>query len=139
MKAAKTVAEYMKSVSQPHRAALEKLRKDILAAAPFLEETISYGMPTFKNGPGYGIVSFAAFKNHCSLFPMNGTLGAELGGAWLAGKGTLQFTPDNPLPTALVKKIVKARLAEDAAMKAERAAKKATKKVAKKAPAKKKK
>ena len=133
MKPPKTVAEYLKSVPQPHRATLEKLRTDILAAAPFLEETISYRMPTFKHGPGYGIVSFAAFKHHCSLFPMSAKIGAELGGAWLSGKGTLQFAPDKPLPASLVKKIVKARLAEDAELKAARAAKKA----AKKAPAKK--
>ena len=128
MKPPKTVAEYLKSVPQPHRATLEKLRADILAAAPFLEETISYRMPTFKHGPGYGIVSFAAFKDHCSLFPMSTKVGAELGGAWLSGKSTLQFAPDKPLPAVLVKKIVKARLAENAELKATRAAKKAAKK-----------
>jgi uncharacterized protein YdhG (YjbR/CyaY superfamily) len=128
LKAPQTVDAYLAAAPQPHRATLEKLRRDIRAAAPFLEETISYGMPTYKNGPGCGIVAFAAFKNHCSLFPMSKAVGQDLGGAWLSGMSTLQFEPDKPLPTALVKKIVKARLAEDAALKQARAARKAVKK-----------
>jgi uncharacterized protein YdhG (YjbR/CyaY superfamily) len=133
----KSIDAYLAATPQPHRATLEKLRRDILAAAPFLDEVISYGMPTFKHGAGYGIVAFAAFKNHCSLFPMSKAVGQDLGGAWLSGASTLQFEPDMPLPAALVKKIVKARLAEDAAMKAARDARRAAKKAAAK-PAKKK-
>jgi uncharacterized protein YdhG (YjbR/CyaY superfamily) len=132
-----TIDAYLAATPQPHRATLAKLRRDILAAAPFLEEAISYGMPTFKHGPGYGIVAFAAFKRHCSLFPMSKAVGQNLGGAWLSGASTLQFEPDKPLPSALVKKIVKARLAEDAALKQARAEGKAAKKAAIK-PAKKK-
>jgi uncharacterized protein YdhG (YjbR/CyaY superfamily) len=112
----KTVDAYLAVTPQPHRATLEKLRRDILAAAPFLEEVISYGMPTFKHGKGYGIVAFAASKNHCSLFPMSKAVGQNLGGAWLSGASTLQFEPDKPLPATMVKKIVKARLAENAVL-----------------------
>lgn len=132
----KTVEAYLAATPLPHRATLEKLRRDILAAAPFLTETISYGMPTFKHGPGYGIVAFAAFKHHCSLFPMSKAVGENLGGAWLSGASTLQFEPDKPLPAALVKKIVKARLAENAALTQARDERKAAKKAATK-PAKK--
>ena len=130
MKKYDTVAAYLADTPQPHRATLEKLRRDILAVAPDLEETMSYGMPTFKRGSGYGIVAFAAFKHHCSLFPMSARVGAKLGGAWLSGKSTLQFPADKPLPTTLVKQIVKARLAEDAELKVARAARKAAKKAA---------
>ena len=137
MKRAETVQTYLAALKQPHRATLEKLRADILAAAPDLEETISYGMPTFKRGPGHGVVAFAAFKNHCSLFPMSSRIAGELG-LTVAGKSTLQFPPDKPLSAALVKKVVKYRLAENAAVKAERAAKKAAKKAGAKQAAKKK-
>lgn len=130
MKKPLTVAVYLAATPQPHRATLEKVRADILAAAPDLEETISYGMPTFKRGPGYGIVSIAAFKNHCSLFPMSKAVGGDLGGAYLSGESTLQFPPDKPLPTALVKKIVKARIAENEKLQTARAARKAAKKAA---------
>lgn len=137
MKPVKTVDAYLAATAQPHRATLEKLRRDILAAAPDLEETISYGMPMFKRGSGHGIVAFAAFKNHCSLFPMSKAVGQELGGAWLSGQSTLQIAPDKPLPSALVRKIVKARLVEDAALKTARAARKAAHKAAGKPPKKK--
>lgn len=81
---------------------------------PAAEEYISYGMPTFKyNGP---LVSYAAFKEHCSLFPWNSTLikkfDKELK-SYQTAKGTIRFTVDNPLPATLVKKIIKARVKEN--------------------------
>ncbi len=127
MKTAKTVAAYLAALPPDQRKVLTKLRADIMAAEPKLEETISYGMPTFKLGPGYGIVGFAAFKAHCSLFPMSATIAKELG-LRVSGKSTLQFTPEEPLSAALVKRIVKHRVAEDKALRAERAARKAAKK-----------
>lgn len=136
MAKANTVAAYLAALPQPHRATLQKLRADILAAEPRLEETISYNIPTFKLGPGHGIVSFAAFKNHCSLFPMSSSAAGALG-LEVSGQSTLQFPPDTPPSAALVKKIIKYRLKEQAAVREKRAAKKAAKKAKAKKPAKK--
>ncbi|HNG44023.1 MAG TPA: DUF1801 domain-containing protein, partial [Cyclobacteriaceae bacterium] len=95
------------------REALEKLRAQIKAAAPKAEESISYGMPAYKyKGP---LVYFGAFKKHCSFFPGSSTIIAnqkELKGFTVA-KGTIQFTPEKPLPAALVKRIVKERIREN--------------------------
>ncbi len=98
------------------RAALETLRRTVLATAPDAEEVISYGMPAFRRD---GIlVYYAAFKDHCSLFigsvVTQRRFAAELE-PFAAGKGTVHFTPERPLPMALVTRIVKARLAENEA------------------------
>jgi uncharacterized protein YdhG (YjbR/CyaY superfamily) len=109
-----SVEEYLSQVPEDARAALEKLRKTIRAAAPNTTEAISYQMPTFKYR-GRALVGFAAFKDHCSLFPYSGkvldSFKDELG-SFKTSKGTIQFAPDEPLPAAVVKKIVKARIAE---------------------------
>jgi uncharacterized protein YdhG (YjbR/CyaY superfamily) len=110
------VEAYLANVPEPKRGALEKLRKQIQAAAPDATETITYQMPGFR-AHGRPLVSYAAFRDHCSFFPM-GT--AVLEGLreelkpYLSGASTLQFDPKKPLPAALVKKIVKARLEENA-------------------------
>ena len=117
---------YLAPIPADSRVALEMLRAAIKAAAPEAVETISYAMPAFKMH-GRGLVSYAAFKNHCSLFPMSKAV-IESNAAALANfdtdKGTIRFAPDKPLPAALVKKIVKARIAE---IEARAASKKATK------------
>jgi uncharacterized protein YdhG (YjbR/CyaY superfamily) len=103
----------------PHdqRAALERLRNQIRAAAPEAVETVGYGIPMFYVGTT-PLVGFNAAKNHVALTVASGTLfdtmGADLEG-YDTAKGTLRFTPSRPLPAALVKKLVKARLAEQAA------------------------
>jgi uncharacterized protein YdhG (YjbR/CyaY superfamily) len=112
-KAAKTVEEYLSTVSNEQRVALEKLRKTIRSAAPKAEECISYGMPTFKqNGM---LVCFGAFSNHCSFFP--GAKPIETHKAELknfeTSKGTIHFQPDNPIPATLIKTIVKERIADN--------------------------
>jgi uncharacterized protein YdhG (YjbR/CyaY superfamily) len=107
------VDNYLAALGDDQRAALEKLRKTIKAAAPSAVETISYQMPAFKL-EGRFLVSYAAFKDHCSLFPgaaVPDHLRDELK-PFVAGKGTLQFTPEKPIPAALVKKIVKTRIRE---------------------------
>jgi uncharacterized protein YdhG (YjbR/CyaY superfamily) len=115
--APKSPDEYLATVREPQRSALEKLRKQIQAAAPEATETITYQMPGFR-AHGRPLVSYAAFKDHCSFFPM-GT--AVLEGfreelePYLSGRSTLQFDPRQPLPAGLVKKVVKARLEENAA------------------------
>jgi uncharacterized protein YdhG (YjbR/CyaY superfamily) len=112
-----SVEDYLAALPEEQRAALEKLRKTIRAAAPEATETISYQMPAFKD-QGRFLVSYAAFKNHCSLFPASNAVMEALGEElkpYFSGKGTLRFTADKPIPAALVKKIVKARIEENAA------------------------
>jgi uncharacterized protein YdhG (YjbR/CyaY superfamily) len=95
-------------------AALQALRETIAAAAPDAEETISYGMPAFRYH-GRALVSYAGFKGHCSLFPMSGSLIEAHKDAFVdfaTAKGTLQFTPDHPIPPNLVELIVRERKAQ---------------------------
>src|SRR5260221_9834027 len=110
---AKTVDEYLSRVPEPARSTLQKTREVIRSTAPAeATEAISYGMPVFKYKGA--LVYYGAFKDHCSLFPASGTVLAtfkkELAG-YRTAKGTLQFALDKPLPAALVKKIVKVRVA----------------------------
>jgi uncharacterized protein YdhG (YjbR/CyaY superfamily) len=110
-----TIDDYLASIPQPARDTLAKLRKIIRAAAPDAVEKISWQMPTF-NQQG-GLVGFAAFKNHCSLFVMSGSfLGRfqEELSSYEMTKSAIHFRSDKPLPAALVKKIVRARIAENA-------------------------
>jgi len=112
--APKNVDEYLAGVPQPARGTLNKLRAAIRSAVPAeATETISYGIPAFKH-EGV-LVWFAAFSNHCSLFPTASVIEAfknELKG-FSTSKGTIQFPTDKPLPSALVKKLVKARVAQN--------------------------
>ena len=82
--------------------------------APDAEEGLSYGLPAFRL-KGRPLACFAAATNHCSLYPMSatvvGTLASELA-AYATSKGTIRFTPEKPLPSALVRKIIKTRMAE---------------------------
>ena len=113
---AKTIDEYLARIEPDQRAALEALRRVIRKAAPKAEEVITYGIPAFKQN-GF-LLGFAASAKHCSLHPMNNHTVADFA-ADLAGysmsTGTVRFTPDRPLPAAVVTKIVKARIAENAA------------------------
>ena len=110
-----TMDEYLAGVKGEQRAALEKLRKTIAAIVPKAEEGISYGLPAFRLD-GRPLVAFGASAHHCSFFPMSSTTVAafadELEG-YDTSKGTIRFTPDRPLPAALVRKLVKARIAEN--------------------------
>src|SRR5947209_1897308 len=111
----KTVDEYLATLSDDKRAALERLRKTIRAAAPKAEECISYQLPAFRlNGM---LVAFGATANHCAFYPMSSSTVAahkdELKD-YDTSKGTIRFQPDHPLPAALVRKLVKARIAENA-------------------------
>ena len=118
MAAPSSVEEYLSQVPDEARAALEDLRARIRAIVPDATETISYQMPTFKLR-GRFLVSYAAFKNHCSLFPASEAMlevyGEELK-PYFSGKGTIRFTTEKPLPAALVKKIVKMRIEENEAL-----------------------
>lgn len=111
------VEVYLAKVPEPARTTLEKLRATIRAAAPEeASEEINYGMPAFRYKGG--LVGYAAFKQHCSFFPMSASLlddfADELKG-YRTSKGTLQFAMDKPLPAALVKRMVKARVQQNEA------------------------
>ena len=111
--APKNVDEYLAGVPEPARGTLNEIRAAIRSAVPpEATEAISYGIPMFKyKGP---LVGFAAFSKHCSLFPTGSVIEAfknELKG-FSTSKGTIHFPTDKPLPAALVKKLVKARVAQ---------------------------
>jgi uncharacterized protein YdhG (YjbR/CyaY superfamily) len=118
MAAPTSVEDYLAALPDERRAVAEELRRTINAAAPDATETIAYGMPALRSHGGQFLVSYAAYKRHYSLFPASGAvieaLGEELT-PYLAGKGTIQFPADRPIPTALVKKIIKVRVAENKA------------------------
>jgi len=111
--APKTVEEYLDTIPEPARSTLNKIRAAIRAAAPPDSiEVISYGIPAFKHQQI--LIWYAGFSNHCSVFPTAAVIAAfkkELKG-FVISKGTIQFPTDKPLPAALVKKMVRARLAQ---------------------------
>jgi uncharacterized protein YdhG (YjbR/CyaY superfamily) len=111
--AAKNVDEYLAGVPEPARGTLKKLRAAIRSAVPTEAiETISYGIPAYKyNGV---LMWFGAFTNHCSLFPTVSVIEAfkdELKGFTMT-KGSIHFPTDKPLPSALVRKMAKMRVAQ---------------------------
>lgn len=110
---------YLASLPDEQRVALETLRRTIRAAAPRAEECVSYGLPAFRLA-GKVLVLFGASARHCSFFPGSGTAVAahrdELEG-YRTSKGTIRFDARKPLPAGLVRRIVKYRIAENAAPK----------------------
>src|SRR6266481_9435709 len=110
----KTIDEYLAGVNADHRGVLEKIRQTIHAVAPKAEECISYGIPAFRLN-GRALVFFGAWANHCAFYPGSSArlkeFRSDLKGFQLS-KGTIRFSPDNQLPVALVKKLVKARVAQ---------------------------
>jgi len=113
---AKDVDEYLASVPAEARAVLVTLRKTIKRAAPGAIERISHRIPVFYHRGM--LVGFAAFKDHCSFFVMSPSVidmyKNELG-SYGTSEGTIRFSPDKPLPTSLVKKLVKVRVEENEA------------------------
>lgn len=113
-----TVDEYLAALPEERRAAVEQLRRTIVAAAPEATESIAYQMPALRSHGGQFLVSYAAYKAHYSLFPASDAvvegLGEELA-PYLAGKGTIRFPASRPIPSALVEKIIRIRLGENAA------------------------
>lgn len=111
---ATSVDDYLSRVPEPARKVLSQLRATIRAAAPRATEVISYGVPAFKQDGM--LVSFGAAAKHCAFYVMSPAVmeahSRELKG-YPAGKGSIRFTVDEPLPAALVKKLVKARIAEN--------------------------
>jgi uncharacterized protein YdhG (YjbR/CyaY superfamily) len=112
-KVANSVDEYLARVPEPARGTLKKIRAMIRSVVPAdASEAISYGIPSFKY-KGW-LVGYAAFANHCSFFP--GALPRKFADElkrFPTSKGTIRFPVDKPLPAALVKKLVRARIAEN--------------------------
>jgi len=112
---ARTIDEYLSALSDDKRAALEKLRKTIRAAAPKAEECISYQIPAYRQDGM--LVGFGATGNHCAFYLMSSSIveaHKEELKDYDTSKGTIRFQPDKPLPVGLVRKLVKARIAENA-------------------------
>lgn len=114
--ASSTIDAYIAGLSPPFRDAIAHLRQTIRAAAPEAEEIITYAMPGIGfHGP---LVSYCAFKKHCSLFPMGNAVFTGMAdeiAPWRTSKGTLQFPPGALPPDELIARIVKARIAENLA------------------------
>ena len=112
----RNIDEYLAAVSEDQRSALEKLRQTIRALVPAAEECLSYGVPAFRLDRM--LVGFGAGAAHCSFYPMSSTTvedhRKELAG-YDTSKGTIRFRPDRPLPASLVRKLVRARIVENAA------------------------
>jgi uncharacterized protein YdhG (YjbR/CyaY superfamily) len=110
----KTIDDYLAGLNDEKRIALQKLRKTIRAAAPKAEECISYGLPAFRlDGM---LVAFGATAKHCAFYLMSASTVAAHKEAlrdYDTSKGTIRFQADKPLPTALVRKLVKARIVEN--------------------------
>lgn len=112
--AARTIDDYLEALPADQRAALEKIRATIRAAAPDSVESISYDVPAFKYKKR-PLIYFGAAKNHCALY---GSLSAVIEAhkeelrPFATSKGTIRFTVDKPIPGALVKKLVKAQMSE---------------------------
>jgi uncharacterized protein YdhG (YjbR/CyaY superfamily) len=127
----KTADEYLGMLPENVQLTLEKLRKSIRAAAPKAEEIIRYGIVVYRQGDW--LVGFGAFKNHCGFYVMSNSVlkqfEKEVAGYEMA-TGTIRFSLDKVLPAALVKSIVKARIAENEATRALKEAKAAAKKSA---------
>jgi len=112
-KAPKSIDEYLATVSDEQRLALEKLRKTIRAAAPKAEECISYQLPAFRqNGM---LVWFGAWRDHCSFYPGSKAIETHHDALknFEISKGTIRFKTNKPLPATLVRNMVKERIAEN--------------------------
>jgi uncharacterized protein YdhG (YjbR/CyaY superfamily) len=106
--------EYMSHLPEDRRAAMERLRRAIRAAAPEATEAIAYNMPAFRLASRF-LVSYEAFKHHYSLFAWSDAMLAELGDELrphAVGKGTIRFPADQPIPLGLVARIVEIRIRE---------------------------
>jgi uncharacterized protein YdhG (YjbR/CyaY superfamily) len=110
-----TIDDYLANVKPGHRKTLQKLRQTIQTAVPTAEECISYGIPAFRVNRRL-LVFFGAWANHCALYPGSAATLKNFRNElrnFQTSKGTIRFSPDKPMPVALVKKLLKARIAEN--------------------------
>lgn len=118
-KAPQNIDEYLAVFTSDQRATLEKLRKTIRAAAPLAEECISYGLAAFRLD-GRPLVGLGGTANHCAFYLMSGSTvaaHADLLAGYDTSKGAIRFPAEKPLPAPLVRKLVQARIAENAVLK----------------------
>jgi len=111
---AEAVDEYLRALEEPKRGTLQTLRRTILEIVPEAEQVISYRVPAFRVG-GKTVAGFAAFKEHLSYLPFSGSILGQLGDeleGYTMTKSSLHFPVDRPLPKALVKKLIRMRLAD---------------------------
>ncbi len=111
---AEEVDRYLRGLEEPKRSTLQTLRRTILEIVPQAEQVISYRVPAFRVG-GKTVAGFAAFKDHLSYLPFSGSALAQLADeldGYTMTKSALHFPVDRPLPKALVKKLIRVRLAE---------------------------
>lgn len=116
MTAPASVDAYLAGLPDDQRAALQRLREQILAIVPQAQEVISYGMPGYRVD-GHVVAGFAAFRHHLSYFPHSGTVLTELADQvadYTQTKGSLHFSAQKGLPTSLVRALIRARLAASA-------------------------
>lgn len=111
----RTIDDYLAALPAGQATALERLRQAIRAAAPGAEESFYYGMPAFRF-EGRALVAFAAAARHCALYPLGGraieACKRDLS-RFDTSKGTIRFQPDHPLPLALIRKLVRVRIAQN--------------------------
>jgi len=114
MNTSNTITDYFQRATDDQKAEYQRLTKLVHKVAPKAVETISYGMPAFKIGKK-PLVYFGIFKDHLSIFPASGAvigvLGSELA-EFKTAKGTLRYTLEKPIPSELLEKILRTRLAE---------------------------
>jgi uncharacterized protein YdhG (YjbR/CyaY superfamily) len=111
--ATRLIDDYIAALPDEQKRALSALRATVAAAAPDATEAVSYSMPAFKLGNKV-LIYYAAFKDHLSLFPASGSVMDKVPALheYFTGKGTLQFTPEHPLPDDVVREIVNIRREE---------------------------
>ena len=106
--------DYLAAVPEPQKSTLAGMREVISALLPDAEQCIAYGVPCFKVG-GRGVAGFGVYKNHCTYFPMSGSITTELAEElreYVTARGSIQFANDEPLPRELVQHLVQARQRE---------------------------
>jgi uncharacterized protein YdhG (YjbR/CyaY superfamily) len=105
---------YLAKVPEPHRSTLRTVRSTIRAILPDAQECIAYGVPAYKVD-GVGVAGFSAYKNHCSYFPMSGSVFSAMPddvAKYTITKGALHFAVDKPLPATLIRKLIRTRLGQ---------------------------
>jgi uncharacterized protein YdhG (YjbR/CyaY superfamily) len=110
-----SVDAYLADLPDDRRRVVEDIRRTVIAAAPDAVETVAYEMPALRTSDGHFLVSYAAFKNHYSLFPASDVVVRKLGrevDPYVAGKGTFRFPANRTVPLDLVRRIVETRVAE---------------------------
>jgi uncharacterized protein YdhG (YjbR/CyaY superfamily) len=120
---ATTIDEYLTGLPDERRGPMAQIRAAVREGAPEATETIAYGMPAFRSHGRQFMVSFDAYKAHYSLFPASEAVEQACGDEltpYLAGKGTIRFPVDRPLPIELITRIARVRFAENAAKAADR-------------------